>query len=245
MSKTPTIRLDRLLANMGYGSRKEMQALARHGHVLIDGEHVRDAEQRIALTPDLQQRLQIDRKPIDPLPGFCLMLHKPLGVTCSHKESGPLVYDLLPTRWRARDPAISTIGRLDKETSGLLLMTDDGALLHKVISPKHHVAKRYRVTLDRPLRGDEAATFEAGGLMLEGETKPLLPATMEILSPTETFLTLTEGRYHQVRRMFAAMGNHVVALHRDRMGGLVLPDDLPAGDFRILGDEDLKAIFAA
>nr|WP_245863918.1 16S rRNA pseudouridine(516) synthase [Caulobacter mirabilis] len=230
---------------MGYGSRKEMQALARHGHVLIDGEHVRDAEQRIALTPDLQQRLQIDRKPIDPLPGFCLMLHKPLGVTCSHKESGPLVYDLLPTRWRARDPAISTIGRLDKETSGLLLMTDDGALLHKVISPKHHVAKRYRVTLDRPLRGDEAATFEAGGLMLEGETKPLLPATMEILSPTETFLTLTEGRYHQVRRMFAAMGNHVVALHRDRMGGLVLPDDLPAGDFRILGDEDLKAIFAA
>ncbi len=243
MSKTPTIRLDRLLANMGYGSRKEMQALARHGHVLLDGEHVRDAEQRIALTSDLQQRLQIDRKPIDPLPGFCLMLHKPLGVTCSHKESGPLVYDLLPTRWRARDPAISTIGRLDKETSGLLLMTDDGALLHKVISPKHHVAKRYRVTLDRPLRGDEAATFEAGGLMLEGEIKPLLPATMETLSPTEAFLTLTEGRYHQVRRMFAAMGNHVVALHRDRMGGLALPDDLPAGELRILGDADLKAIF--
>lgn len=243
MSKTPTVRLDRLLANMGYGSRKEMQALARHGHVLLDGEHLRDAEKRIALTPDLQDRLQISRQPIDPLPGFCLMLHKPLGVTCSHKESGPLVYDLLPTRWRARDPAISTIGRLDKETSGLLLMTDDGALLHKVISPKHHVAKRYRVTLDRPMRGDEGATFQAGGLMLEGETKPLLPASMETLSSTEAYLTLTEGRYHQVRRMFAAMGNHVTALHRDRMGGLSLPEDLAPGEYVILNDKNIAEIF--
>ncbi len=243
-AKAPTMRLDRLLANMGYGSRKEMQALARHGHVLIDGQHFRDAEQRVALTPDLQQRLTVSQKPVDPLPGFALMLHKPLGVTCSHKEHGPLVYDLLPSRWRARDPAISTIGRLDKDTSGLLLMTDDGGLLHRVISPKNHVSKRYRVTLDRPLRGDEAATFEAGGLMLDGETKPLLPATMETLSPTEALLTLTEGRYHQVRRMFAAMGNHVTALHRDRMGGLALPDDLPPGELRILHGEDLKTLFA-
>jgi 16S rRNA pseudouridine516 synthase len=123
-------------------------------------------------------------------------------------------------------------------------MTDDGAFLHRVISPKAHVAKRYRVTLDRPLHGTEAAVFAEGGLMLEGETKPLLPATMEVISETEAFLTLTEGRYHQVRRMFAAVGNHVTALHRDRMGGLELPADLEPGDFRLLDEAGVAAIFA-
>jgi 16S rRNA pseudouridine516 synthase len=245
VSKGPaTTRLDRLLANLGYGSRREVQALARNGRVALDGAPVRDAEGRLALTQDLEARLTIDGRPVDPLPGVVLMLNKPLGMTCSHKEAGPLVYDLLPTRWRARDPAISTIGRLDKETSGLLLMTDDGDLLHRVISPKHHVAKRYRVTLDRPLNGQEAATFAAGGLMLEGETRPLLPAVMETVSPTQALLTITEGRYHQVRRMFAAMGNHVTALHRERLGGLALPDDLEPGAWRRLDAAAIAAIFA-
>ncbi|MDP2260035.1 MAG: pseudouridine synthase [Caulobacter sp.] len=245
MSKAPAaLRLDRLLANMGYGSRREIQALAKNGRILLDGEPVRDADRRIPLTDDLPARMTLDGKAIDPPPSLTLMLHKPPGVTCSHKEAGPLVYDLLPTRWRLRDPAISTIGRLDKETSGLLLMTDDGDLLHRVISPRNHVAKRYRVTLDRPLRGDEAETFAAGGLMLDGETKPLLPATMETLSPTLVLLTLTEGRYHQVRRMFAAMGNHVLALHRESLGGLDLPEDLAPGAWRVLEAADIAAIFA-
>ncbi|MCF8503762.1 MAG: pseudouridine synthase [Caulobacter sp.] len=244
MSKTPTLRLDRLLANLGYGSRREMQALAKYGRITFDGEPMKDADKHVPLTRDLPDHLHLDGKPIDPPPGIALMLHKPLGTTCSHKEAGPLVYDLLPTRWRMRDPAISTIGRLDKDTSGLLLLTDDGGLLHRVISPKNHVAKRYRVTLDRPLRGDEAETFAAGGLMLDGETKPLLPAVMETLSPTEALLTLTEGRYHQVRRMFAAMGNHVTALHRESMGGLDLPADLEPGTWRLMSDADLAAIFA-
>jgi 16S rRNA pseudouridine516 synthase len=174
-----------------------------------------------------------------------LMLHKPLGVTCSHKETGPLVYDLLPTRWRRRDPAISTIGRLDKETSGLLLLTDDGDVLHRVISPRSHVPKRYHVTLDRPMRGDEAAIFASGELLLEAEDKPLLPATLEVLSEREGRLTLGEGRYHQVRRMFAAVGNHVTALHRDRIGALDLPADLAAGRFQILDSASLAAVFAA
>lgn len=245
MSKAPAaLRLDRLLANMGYGSRREIQALARNGRILLDGEPVRDANRRVPVTADLPARMTLDGKAIDPPPGLTLMLHKPLGVTCSHKEAGPLVYDLLPTRWRQRDPAISTIGRLDKETSGLLLLTDDGDLLHRVISPRNHVAKRYRVTLDRPLRGDEAETFAAGGLMLDGETKPLLPAMMETLSPTLVLLTLTEGRYHQVRRMFAAMGNHVLALHRESLGGLVLPADLEPGGYRVMDATDIASIFA-
>ena len=244
MSKTPTLRLDRLLANLGYGSRREMQALAKNGRITFDGEPMTDGDKHVPLTRDLPDHLKLDGKPIDPPPGIALMLHKPLGTTCSHKEAGPLVYDLLPTRWRMRDPAISTIGRLDKDTSGLLLLTDDGALLHRVISPKNHVAKRYRATLDRPLTGEEAAIFASGELMLESETRPLLPAVLESLSPTEALLTLTEGRYHQVRRMFAAVGNHVVALHRESMGGLSLPDDLPAGAFRLMSDADLAAIFA-
>jgi 16S rRNA pseudouridine516 synthase len=172
-----------------------------------------------------------------------ILLHKPLGVTCSHKEAGPLVYDLLPTRWRARDPAISTVGRLDKETSGLLLMTDDGDLLHRIISPKRHVAKVYRATLARPLNGSEGALFASGQLMLEGDDKPLKPAELEVLGPTEARLSVTEGRYHMVRRMFAAAGNHVEALHRERMGGLAMPDDLAAGDWRLLGPDQVAAIF--
>lgn len=239
-----TTRLDRLIANLGYGSRNEVQALARNGRILLDGAEVDDAGERVAMTPDLPSRLTIDGEPLDPLPGLALMLHKPLGVTCSHKETGPLVYDLLPPRWRRRDPAISTVGRLDKETSGLLLMTDDGALLHRIISPKKNVAKHYIATLARPLRGDEAALFAAGTLMLEGETKPLAPAQLEVISPQLARVTVTEGRYHQVRRMFAATGNHVDALHRERVGGLALPTDLEVGAYRVMTGADIAAIFS-
>ncbi|MCC6912290.1 MAG: pseudouridine synthase, partial [Rhodospirillaceae bacterium] len=161
-----------------------------------------------------------------------------------HKEAGPLVYDLLPPRWRRRDPAISTVGRLDKETSGLLLMTDDGALLHQIISPKKNVAKHYLATLARPLRGNEAELFAAGTLMLEGEPKPLAPATLEVLSAQLARVTVTEGRYHQVRRMFAAVGNHVDALHRERVGGLPLPEDLAAGAYRVMTGADIAAVFS-
>jgi 16S rRNA pseudouridine516 synthase len=234
MSQQKTLRLDRLLANMGYGSRRDIHALASAGLITLDGHEITSADQHIPLTADLSQRLMVEEQPLDPLHGLVLMLHKPLGVTCSHKDAGPIVYGLLPERWRRREPAISTIGRLDKDTSGLLLMTDDGDFLHRVISPKHQIEKRYRVTLAQPLRGDETALFAAGTLMLEGEKKPLLPAVLDVVSPTHCTLTITEGRYHQVRRMFAAVDNHVTALHRDKIGGLALPDDLAAGSWRLL-----------
>jgi len=246
MSKSaPQVRLDRLLANLGYGSRKEVQALVGAGLVRLDGVEVEEADGRIAVTGDLPERMTVRGRPLDPPPGMALMLNKPLGVTCSHKEAGPLIYSLLPDRWRRRDPAISTVGRLDKETSGLILLTDDGGLLHRIISPKNHVPKRYLATLDRPLKGDEVAIFAAGKLMLEGEEKPLLPAEMEVMSPTSARLTIHEGRYHQVRRMFAAVGNHVTALHRESVGGLTLPDELEPGQYRLLGEADIAAIFAA
>jgi 16S rRNA pseudouridine516 synthase len=236
-------RLDRLLANLGYGSRREVSELVRRGQVMLDGATVKDAGARIALGPGLPQRMTVAGQPLDPPAPLTLLMHKPLDVVCSHREAGRSVYELLPQRWRARIPALSTIGRLDKDTSGLLLITDDGPLLHRVISPRNHVAKRYLATLDRPLEGHEADAFAAGTLMLEGETESLAPAALEPLGERLARLTITEGRYHQVRRMFAAVGNHVTALHRDRIGGLGLPEDLAPGAWRILRADEQAAIF--
>ncbi len=240
-----TLRLDRLLANLGYGSRREVGQMAAAGMISLDGARLRDAGQHVPLTADLPRRLTVGGAAVDPPPPLTLILHKPLGLVCSHREPGRSVHELFPDRWRRREPALSTIGRLDIDTSGLLLVTDDGGLLHRVISPRRHVAKRYLATLDRPLRGDEAAVFAAGGLVLEGEADPLAPAVLLPLSPTTAHLTITEGRYHQVRRMFAAVGNHVVALHRDRIGGLDLPGDLAPGAWRPLAEAELARVFAA
>jgi len=236
-------RLDRLLANLGYGSRREVTDLVARRQVVLDGAPVKDAGARIAVNADLPARMTVAGQPLDPPAPLTILMHKPEGVVCSHREPGRSVYELLPARWRARIPALSTIGRLDKDTSGLLLITDDGPFLHRVISPRSHVAKRYVATLDRPLAGSEAETFAAGTLMLEGEKEPLAPAVLEPLGPKTAQLTITEGRYHQVRRMFAAVGNHVTGLHRDRIGGLDLPDDVAPGAWRILAAHEQAAIF--
>lgn len=246
MAKKPTTaRIDKLLSSMGYGSRNEMARMAKAGGITLDGVDLYDATQRIAITPDLPSRMEVDGRPLDPVEGMVILLNKPLGMTCSRKEDGALVYDILPDRWRDRDPAISTIGRLDKQTTGLLLLTDDGDLLHRVISPKRHVAKVYRAKLARPLNGTEGDLFASGHLMLEGEDKPLSPAKLEVVSETEALLSVTEGRYHQVRRMFAATGNHVEELHRESLGGLRLPDDLAPGQWCLLTPEQIASIFEA
>jgi 16S rRNA pseudouridine516 synthase len=236
-------RLDRLLANLGYGSRREVTALVGRGQVALDGQVLRETGARIAVTADLPVRMTISGQPVDPPAPLTLIMHKPVGVVCSHREAGRSIYELLPARWRAREPALSTIGRLDKDTSGLLLITDDGPFLHRVISPRAKVAKRYVATLDRPLNGDEAAIFAAGALMLESEREPLAPAILEPLGATRARLTITEGRYHQVRRMFAAVGNHVTGLHRDRIGALALPDTLEAGAWRPLTPQEQALLF--
>ncbi|WP_062097363.1 MULTISPECIES: pseudouridine synthase [unclassified Caulobacter] len=244
MSKALMARLDRLLANLGYGSRKEVQALVAGGKVVLDGAVLKDAGARIAVDATLPARLTIRGVPVDPPAPLVLMMHKPLGVVCSHKEDGEKIYDLLPRRWRLRDPGLSTVGRLDKDTSGLILITDDGDFLHRVISPKRHVPKTYLATLDRALTGSEGEIFAAGTLMLDSEEKPLLPAKLDVVDARTARLTITEGRYHQVRRMFAAVGNHVVTLHRERIGGIVLPDDLAPGQHRILPAAEAERVFA-
>ena len=232
------MKLVKHIANLGYGSRKQVQWMFREGRVTdADGE-VLYADDAVPL-----EAVRIDGEPLDPPPGLLLMLHKPLGVTCSTKDAGRLVYDLLPPRYRLRDPLLSTVGRLDRETSGLLLLTDDGQLLHRIIAPKSRLPKVYLATLAQDLRGDEAALFAAGTLMLDGEKTALLPAELEVLEARRARLTLHEGRYHQVRRMFAAVGNHVEALHRERVGGLTL-GDLPDGQWRALDEGDRARLFA-
>ena len=240
-----SVRLDRLLANLGYGSRREVQSMITGGDVVLDGAPARRIDAKIEATRDLPSRLLVEGRPVDPPPPLSVMLHKPLGAVCSHREPGRSVHELFPRRWRARQPVLSSIGRLDGDTTGLLLFTDDGGLLHRIISPRNHVAKRYHVTLARPLEGHEAPAFEAGTLMLDGEEKPLAPARLDVLSATTVWLTITEGRYHQVRRMFAAVGNHVEALHRDRIGGLDLPVDLAPGRYRLMSEAELEAVLSA
>lgn len=231
------MKLIKHIANLGYGSRKQVTGLFREGRVTnADGE-VLYADDKVA-----HEAIRIDGEPLDPPHGLTILLHKPAGYTCSTKDTGRLIYDLLPDRFRDRDPVLSSVGRLDRDTSGLLLMTDDGQLLHRIVSPKSRLDKVYEAELAQDLRGDEGAQFASGGLLLESDDKPLLPAELEVLGPRHVRLTLHEGRYHQVRRMFAAVGNHVQALHRCRVGGLEL-DTLASGQWRQLDEADLTTLF--
>jgi 16S rRNA pseudouridine516 synthase len=231
------MKLLRTIANLGYGSRKQVMQLFREGRVTDAAGEVLYADDQVA-----HGDVRIDGEALDPPQGLTLMLHKPVGVTCSTRDPGRIVYDLLPPRFRLRSPLLSTVGRLDRDTSGLLLLTDDGALLHRIVSPKSKLAKTYEATLAQDLRGDEAALFASGTLQLESETTPLAPAALDVIDPRHARLVLTEGRYHQVRRMFAAAGNHVDALHRSRVGGLELADLAP-GEWRELDDDDLRRLF--
>lgn len=215
-----TRKLAKYLAGLGYGSRREMEAAIRQGRVTGWGDNIR-----------------FDGEPIDPAPGMVIAMNKPAGFTCSHSDQGRLVYELLPPRFLKRDPKLSSIGRLDAETTGLILFTDDGALLHRLISPKSSIEKVYEARLARSLEGHETALFASGELVLRGEDKPCLPAQLEVTGERTARLTLTEGRYHQVRRMFAAAGNHVEALRRIRFGPLDL-GGLAEGEWRLLTDAE-------
>lgn len=243
MSRALSARIDKLLSSMGYGTRKDIAQLARAGGIVLDRNEITDATVRIPVGADLPRRMSVAGEALDPLVGMVVLMNKPVGVTCSHNEAGAVVYDILPARWRRRNPVISTIGRLDKQTSGLLLLTDDGNLLHRISSPKSQVRKTYRATLARPLDGTETALFASGTLKLKGDDTPLAPAALEIISETEALLTVTEGRYHQVRRMFAATGNFVETLRRERLGDLCVPDNLAPGQWTLLGKEEIALVF--
>ena len=233
------MKLVKLLANLGYGSRKEVQRLVKSGAVTT-------ADGRVLGTDEVppHEEIRVRGEPLDPPAPLVIMLNKPDGYTCSSEDPGSTIYDLLPERFSHRNPGLNPVGRLDKDTTGLLLMTDDGKLLHKIIHPKSGCLKVYHVLLDRPLTGGEGELFASGTLVLNSESRPLLPAKLEVLGEKEAHVTLHEGRYHQVRRMFAATGNHVLELKRISIGGLQLPEDLAEGDWRALEPEEVAAIFS-
>jgi 16S rRNA pseudouridine516 synthase len=208
------IRLDRLLANLGYASRTEATHAIRDGRVSVDGDVARDPSSRV--NPG---SVTFDDEPLDHPDGIFIALHKPAGYVCSHDDrDGATVFTLLPRQWLDRIPRPESVGRLDKDTTGLLILTDDHTLLHRLTSPKHHVEKVYEVTLDRPADPSLIDVFAAGTLMLRSEADPCLPATLRILDGCRAELTITEGRYHQVKRMFGACDYKVQALHRTRVG---------------------------
>ncbi len=222
-------RLDQLLASLGYGSRREAHALIAAGAVTVAGKDARDGAQKV-----LPGEVLVHGEPLDHPAGLLLLLNKPAGLVCSHDEGeGANVYSLLPPRWRRRNPAVTSIGRLDKETTGLLLLTDQSALVHRLTSPKHKVAKVYRAVLDHAVPAEAVTLFASGTLRLPGEEKPCAPAELRLLAPQEAEVTLTEGKYHQVRRMFAAVGATVLALHRSRFGSLEV-GELAPGQWREL-----------
>ncbi len=231
--------LIKYLANLGYGTRREVTSLVAARRVTRADGGIVSAEEAF-----VHADLRVDGTELDPPPGSVLVLNKPAGYVCSTQDVPPLVYELLPDRFRQRTPIIAPIGRLDRDTTGLLLLTDDGGLNHRLSSPRMHSPKTYRATLANPLRGDEAALFADGTLMLSGETAPLAPARLTIIDSQTIALTIIEGRYHQVRRMFAAVGNHVLTLQRTAIGAFTLPD-LEPGAWRPLTDRERHLIVSA
>jgi len=233
-------RLDKLLSNLAYGSRKDVQRWVKQGLIEHDGKPVKSPSEKVD-----PLKVLFDGEALDHPEGLTIIYHKPLGAVCSHKEKGVLIYDDLPEEWQHRKPQLSSVGRLDKETSGLLILTDDGHLNHHLTSPKHHISKTYAVTLAQPLQGSEVERFASGKLMLEDDDRPCLPAELEVIDATHASLVLHEGRYHQVRRMFAATGNHVTELTRSHIGALSLESTgLEPGGYRTLTPDELLALIS-
>ena len=220
-------RIDAHLSTLGYCTRSEAKKFMKIYEVFVKDVRVFDPSLKA-----YHNDIKINDEALDP-ETITILLNKPSGYICSHNDAGSLIYSLLPDRWNRRNPKISTVGRLDVDTTGAIILTDDGDLNHKLTSPKSDVSKIYEVTLAQELRGDEKEIFESGTLMLNGETKPLLSAKLEIITPTFVKIEICEGRYHQVKRMFGAVGNKVIKLHRSKFGNFNV-NDLKEGSYKTI-----------
>lgn len=220
-------RVDAHLSSLGYCTRSEVKKFLRMNEVCINDNRVYNTSIKA-----YHDDIKINGEVLDD-ETLLILLNKPQGYICSHNDSGKLIYSLLPQRYSRRNPKISTIGRLDIDTTGVILLTDDGVLNHRLTSPKKDISKIYEATLEKPLKGDEVEIFASGTLMLNGEEKPLLPAKLEIITPTFVKIEIVEGKYHQVKRMFAAVSNKVIKLHRTKFADFEL-ENLKEGEFKII-----------
>ncbi|MBB3332384.1 16S rRNA pseudouridine516 synthase [Halomonas campaniensis] len=231
------MRLDRFLCETTELTRSLAKKAMHRGEVSVDGEVIKNPATQVGET----SRVTWNGEPLALVGHRYVMLHKPEGVECTARRTlYPRAIDLLDLPHLER---LQTVGRLDVDTTGLVLLTDDGQWSHRVTSPKRRCGKVYRVTLAEPLEGEalsRAIDAFAEGVLLDGEEKPTRPAELVMREPDVAELTLFEGKYHQVKRMFAAIGNHVTALHRESIGPLAL-GDLPEGAWRELTEEEIAA----
>jgi 16S rRNA pseudouridine516 synthase len=227
--KTTLLRADQLLSRFGYCSRREAPSWVKRGRVSQSGVQILDPTKRI--DPSLAT---VDGAAVEFPHGVLVAFHKPAGYVCTHEEGeNETIYSLLPNSFIGRIPEVTSVGRLDKDTTGLLLLTDDGTIVHRWTSPKKHVPKVYEVETDERIPPMAVELFASGTLVLRSEKDPCLPADLEITGPRTGRITLVEGRYHQVKRMFASLGCSVVKLHRSKIGQLELAD-LPEGQWRTI-----------
>jgi len=233
-----TLRLDRYLSNATGLSRSQVQKAVRAGAVTIDGAIVVDPSVHVAQ----DACVTLDGEPVAIAGPQYLMLNKPLGYVCAtHDRLHRTVLELVDAPPSVK---LHIVGRLDIDATGLVLLTDDGAWLHRITSPRYKVPKAYRVTLAEPL-GDRSAASIRDGVQLKDEPKRCEPVALEQLSGTEWRATITEGKYHQVKRMFAAVGNNVVALHRESIGAVVLDAALAPGESRALTPQEIASFDGA
>ena len=239
------MQLQEILYSQGFGTRRVCAGLIQQGYVTVEGQGVDDAFAEFDAVDGLA--FSVQGTPWLFQTKAYLMLHKPAGTECSQKPSTyPSIYTLLPAPLRQRPnkgavQGVQAIGRLDQDTTGLLLMTDDGQFIHRMGSPKHHVPKVYEVTSRHPVDDGQVGKLLAG-VVLDDDPKPVRAAACEATGPNSLRLTLTEGKYHQVKRMLAAVGNRVEGLHRSRIGELALPADLAPGQWRWLAPAEVEAL---
>lgn len=223
------MKLSQVLYSQGFGARRECWGLIVSGHVSIGGEVTDDPFHEVE-PQGLEFTVRGERWAYHAK--ALIVLNKPAGYECSQKpKHHPSVYSLLPPPLRKRD--VQAVGRLDEDTTGLLLLTDDGTLIHKLTSPKHHVPKVYEIGCKHAVDETQLQQLREGVVLLD-DPNPVRAAAVEATGDTSLRLTLLEGKYHQVKRMLAAVGNRVETLHRSRFGALALPADLKAGQWRWL-----------
>lgn len=230
------MRLDRLLGQATGLSRKQAGIEIRKQRVRVEGELVRDPARQV----DAGAGVSWCDQPVSVPGGLYLMLYKPAGLVCARRDAlHATVLDLLPPELAQR---VHIVGRLDKDSTGLLLLTDDGDWSHRITSPRRGCPKSYRAELAEPLAPDAAQRF-ARGILLRNEKRPTKPARLDPIGERIARVTLHEGRYHQVRRMFAALGNHVIGLHREAVGGLQLDTGMQPGQWRELSESEREGLF--
>ncbi|MDO4627024.1 MAG: 16S rRNA pseudouridine(516) synthase RsuA [Pasteurellaceae bacterium] len=229
------MRLDKFLAEQTGLTRSQAAKVLRQGEVLINGAVEKSGARKV----NAQDAIIWQDQALQWLEGKqYFMLYKPAGYVCSHDDGDyPTVYQFFDYLLLNR---LHSVGRLDVDTTGLVLLTDDGQWSHRITSPKYHCEKTYLVTLVDPVEAHYQQSCETG-ILLRGEKTPTQPAQLEILDDYNVNLTISEGRYHQVKRMFAALGNKVVALHRWRIGSIVLDQSLQEGEYRALTAEEIES----